>query len=150
MVVGLYIPVNCWNWWGFLSLINVLLYFYSGHKLRGEIRGSLRGCSFWDYYIPTYTWFHFSMGWSVGAENFGTYFYGGKRNRKKCFNPSNATQHNHIYTLGADESLAGNANRDLDVSYDDLVISYATIPQHHQASPAAIARGMMSYSYLSE
>ena len=118
--------------------------FYLGHKLRGEIRGSLVVCSFWDH-LPFHIWFHFSMDWSAGANNFGVFFDGAKRQQKvlKCFNSTSSTEPNHIYTLGADESLAGNTNRDLDVSYDDLVISYTPVPQNHQVSPASIARGMI-------
>ena len=111
--------------------------------MKGEIRGTTKGCSFHDYHVSVGIWFHFLMTWSTGANNFGVYNNGGWHNKRNCWSPGDNSQHNHVYTLGADESLAGNSNRDLDVSYDDLVILFSTASADEIRSPSNVARGMV-------
>ncbi|XP_028396320.1 uncharacterized protein LOC114520285 [Dendronephthya gigantea] len=98
--------------------------YISGGRLRGEIRGSQTYCYFHDYRISTNFWYHFTMTWAPGASNFNVYMNGNPTAKRKCLATENTTQHNPVYTLGADEALAGNSNRDLDVSFDDLVILF--------------------------
>ena len=81
------------------------------------------------------------MAWSNGGNNFAAYSNGDTFHKRKCWNDKKNYNSNSIYTLGADESLAGNTNRDLDVSYDDVVILYRHPSHHERKSPNNVATG---------
>jgi hypothetical protein len=117
--------------------------FFSGHRLKGEIRGSQTYCAFKDYYISVGLWFHFIIHWYNNAKYFGVYINGNWWNNRGCWKNTQENGENTVYTLGADESLAGNNNRDLDVSYDDLVIWYGIPPHHERIAPYSVAEGMV-------
>jgi hypothetical protein len=70
------------------------------------------------------------------------YINGNWWNNRGCWKSTQKNGDNTVYTLGADENLAGNNNRDLDVSYDDLVIWYGIPPPHERTAPYSVAKGM--------
>lgn len=80
------------------------------------------------------------MGWSPPGKDFFICHQGNWHNKKRCNNQGlNST--NHVYTIGADESLAGNANRDLDVAIDELVIMFSAMAGNERAAPYHLATG---------
>lgn len=120
------------------------MYFYTGHRLKGEIRGSQKNCHFHDYHISERHWFHFTMILTREAKHFNVYSNGHSTARRKCENSGNGNQHNPVYTLGADEALAGNSNRDFDVSFDDLVLLFqSSLSNTEIKAPTDVATGMI-------
>ena len=81
------------------------------------------------------------MYWHNDGKKFEIYYFGGRRGKKACWKTGSSTVHNHIYTLGADESLAGNSNRDFNVSYDELVIWYGRPSSHEVSASTNVAQG---------
>ena len=83
------------------------------------------------------------MLWHNDGKTFEVYNFGDRRGRKACWQTASNSKHNHIYTLGADQSLAGNSNRNLDVSYDELVIWYGKPSAQELKASRYVVEGMV-------
>lgn len=85
------------------------------------------------------------MGWNPPGKDFFIYNQGNWHKKKGC-NNQGLNSINHVYTIGADESVAGNANRDLDVAIDELVIMFSAMEGNERAAPYHLATGNFNTS----
>ena len=57
---------------------------------------------------------------------------------------------NGVYTIGADETIVGDANKDFNVAFDELTIWYSQLSENDISKFAKLAQGKIQFEHLHE
>lgn len=124
--------------------------YMEGHRLKGYVLGSEKLCYFHDYHYIVNHWFHFTMVWP--SHNKRLVFKNGHLTARRECKSANGISfvENGVYTIGADETIVGDANKDFNVAFDELTIWYSQLSENDISKFAKLAQGKIQFEHLHE